>query len=696
MGFLWMAGAPAFSVKGVRGILFSARFQWGVVGFLALFCGVSLYRFFVYDVNPLLLEIQRLEDAAVGGGLRSFLWREEWPRLRNAHPFGHQNYTSGFLLLVTPWLWFGWIQERSLLLKWLTALTACMCVVVMVSLQSRNTVLGLVLGTAAVVWTFRGARLSRGKLVCLVLIVVPGMVLLSPRLHTRMFDFESARMGMWRAAWVTGLDFFPFGSGEGLTSEMLNRIAPSMEAGWGSSLQFHQTWLHGWAAGGVAALLGLALFSVAFWFPVLGSRERLKANPDVAAPSVFALAAYSVVMLADYQLNILPVALALTAHFLFFMSLAPAWKVRRPIIGKVVTAVPFLVWMSGMVFLGVSYRARVEVDAAGEAFEHGDYAKAVRHFDQAGELFPETYTQNMAAYTLARNGDPAGEAIERFEHSLEVWEPQPLVHDMLMALYFQRYREAPSGSEAERAALTKVVFHALRLTELAPQLRGVFLDAAIGTHLLGGSRERVVSLLSADLLMQPDLMFDQVWGAVGILRPYEEEVLRNMAERGTFPNKRLESRVASRRDWLSRMNRVALPEPAEPNARWRQSPKGELLMAWCEASDPEARALALQKLLLFELREPVGIDAVRGLIANVEEGRDCVAAYFSMGNVMWTTGRWNGYGMRNGYPYSIPVERLRSYPQALGSAFFRRSNARIASDETLRSFVQPDSGQGVR
>ncbi|MGA0367888.1 MAG: O-antigen ligase family protein, partial [Kiritimatiellia bacterium] len=584
----------------------SGRFQGGVAVFLLLFSLLSLQRYLSQQLLPFLAQARQLDEAA-GGGIYDLLLQKNLSTLplRNGSPFGHPNYNSGFLLLTLPLLGYGIFFPAGKFLRGLSLTALGLGLTVLISTQSRNALLGLGVAVAMAVW-WNHLQRKRTLQILGALAAVGGILLWSvPRFQQMLTSVSPARQGMWQAAWLTGLRYFPLGSGEGLTPEMLQLFSPQLSSIWDNSIQFHHTWLHLWAVGGVLAAAGVLGLTVWILIRVLFSSSQETETRRLATPSVMALSASFILFWADYQLDLLPVSLLLFAHVALLSDCTGNPRKLSGLAGKFsrrIWILPALCLLISVGTLPASLRSRQKIDQAGLAVEQGDLPAAVSGYLAAYETAPEPYSLNMAAVLLSANPAQRREAITLFEKSLELWESQILVHEYLTSLWMQEAAAAEDGSGRSQA-LQKAYIHAKRRTEIAPRLQGTYLDLALVTQKLSGPESEITGALLLELLNQGDLLFPQIWTALGPLQAYRDPVFQALMCLQAPEDPLLRNRIRFLQGFLELTGQLpsgtGSAEVQQQTERWmRNSPAFQLLSAVCEAEEEE-KVPAMKRLLVY-------------------------------------------------------------------------------------------------
>lgn len=666
-------------------------FHLATAGFLGVWCLVSLTRFILQDVSPA-LELARRLDEAAGGGLFRLVMEDKFSGLRNAHPFGHANYVSGFLLLTLPLLAYGIRAGRSKWIRILSMTALALGGLTLFSTQSRNALAGALVAVVVYMWWSRGRKGVSLRWIAGLVGLGLALFVLSPRLSLSSFSVSPGRLGIWEAATRTGWRYFPFGVGEGMTPEMLQLFSPGLSAVWGGAMQFHQTWLHAWAVGGLPAFLGIAGLTLWLLWALLRPGAIDHEGFRNSAPAMAALAATFLVMWADYQLDIFPIALVLMFHLVVVVaSVRPAPVPAHAFWSRWLLLAPAAAFLLAAVRIPDSIASRQQINLAGAAFERHQVDDAVAHYLNAYEAVPEPYALNMAGRVLATDPEKRVAAINLFERSLDLWEPQALAHEFLVGLWMQHdHGHEGHTPEEHREALERALHHADRRAELSPELQGSYLDLARIGHDLGRPVEETESYLLMELLMRGDLLFPATWSALGELERYETTILQKLMETEAPEFPRLQSRIETMQAWLSILNRLpentSLSSDADEKLEKikETSVDLQLLGDFCESA-PEQRSESLLRFLIYLLERPLPPEAAAAFLAEMEEGNDCRASVLTLGEAYPDFGSWNNAGILARHPYSIPVHRVRAYPDVFGSRILSGSH-RLLVPNRLREW----------
>lgn len=670
--------------------LFTSRtFQILIASFVCIWSGISLYRYFTQQLLPFLANLELLDQAA-NGGLYDLIFQKHFSTLalRNGSPFGHPNYNSGFLLILLPLLYYGLMTPASKGVRGFSLLALLLGALVLITTQSRNALLGLGTGIAIAVWWNQLQPKRSLQIMAGLAILGLAVILVFPRFQQMLTSVSPARKGMWQAAWMTGLKYFPFGSGEGLTPEMLQLFSPEISSIWENAIQFHHTWLHLWAVGGVFAGVGILGITVWILIRMVFPGELDLKSRQLVTPSVMALSASFIVFWADYQLDILPIALLLYFHLVVFAvctgKKAPATP-RIQYFSRGLLIVPGICLLICAMIIPASLQSRKEIEQAGRAYEQGDIPGAVSNYLEAFDSVPEPYSLNMAAILLS--ADPAGhqKAIDLFAQSLEIWEPQTLVHEYLVDLWMKEAERDLPANETQ-AALEKALHHAHRRAEIAPQLRGSYLDIAQISHELQLPDSVVTDALFNELLMQGYLLFATSWNGLGDLQYFQPTVLERLMTNQNKGEPALQARMELWQSYLYLLDgipadyQVSEQVREESSKRLRDMATLNLLNEVCIAKGP-VQSEAMKRLLIYLFEAPVSEETTHLFLGNRNMESNCFASLLNLGQLRMPATSYGGVGITARHPYSIPVMRPRGYPDVFGNRILPNFTHKIFSLE---------------
>ncbi|HEY1110447.1 MAG TPA: O-antigen ligase family protein, partial [Opitutaceae bacterium] len=451
------------------------------------------------------------------------LWLQFAPTSRNAYPFGHSNYTAGFLVLLLPWLALqAWTGRGLLRVAWLGAMAVALYA--LVGSSSRAGALGLVAGSAiatAVVLARAPWSWTRKLLVVVAFgLIALGALITNERLRRLFVErtwSESAlasnlqRSAMRDAGWQLGSQRPWLGWGPGSVPLAYPSVRASLDGGAENVLQLHSTPLQLWATLGAAgviaacALLAGALFAI---------RHTGFTPPAIAA--LASLGGYAIVALTDHQLDI-PAIVALSAFSLAVVthtSLPRRLDRRRPLVFAASAACLAL-----LIPLQSDLRARHAYARGLDALDARDIAASLSAFDRASEIAPhDPYFQHRAADTLLTlreaTADPARrlqltrDAAHRLERSLAAGVHREFPHFNLGWLYLEMGEPAKAARHFTAAA------------RLVPDKGGVYFG--LGLALLETGRSaHAIRAFALEALNDPRSAHSPAWetSALAPLRP---------------------------------------------------------------------------------------------------------------------------------------------------------------------------------
>lgn len=485
--------------------------------------------------------------------------------IRNMFPFGHSNYTAGFIVLVFPWLVYAaWASRGPARAGWISAVL--LSLFALATTSSRGGVLGLlVMGVAATVVILVRAPWSPGrKLALIAALAVVGLasVLANPRLRDLVQrrswgdaaqESNRQRSAMLAAGKMLGGERPVFGWGPGTVPLAYPRVRAQVDGGVDNVLQLHNTPVQLWATLGSAGVAagGLLLLGAA------AAARRSLFHP-VAWVSLASLGGYAVFALTDHQLD-LPLITALAALDLAGLT-AFAGVARSPdrlSRGRAALAALLLTgWPTLALLRDVNVR-RI-YGAALDELEAGRLPAAIAGLEHAARLAPhDPYFQHQAAGALLRQRekltDPAArlavtqDVATRLETSLRAGVHQEYAHFNLGWLYLELGNAAAA------------VRHFVAAAHLVPDKGGVYFG--LGLALQGAGRPAdALRAFALEGINDPRSITSPAWEvpALAALRPaVRAELLRLYAELvKTYP------RAAVAEAWT----RWWLGEPMEPTA----------------------------------------------------------------------------------------------------------------------------------
>lgn len=201
------------------------------------------------------------------------LWRLFASTSRNGYPFGHSNYTAGFIVLLAPWLVFQvWVNRGIARGLWVIALSTGLSA--LYGTSSRAGVLALLAGatlvTALALVRAKWSRWKKLLLVASLACVSLAGILANSRLRALLLDrawSDSAqasnrqRDSMLGAGLLLGIERPLLGWGPGSVPLVYPKVRASAGGGIDNVVQLHSTPAQLWASlggAGTAAILMLA------------------------------------------------------------------------------------------------------------------------------------------------------------------------------------------------------------------------------------------------------------------------------------------------------------------------------------------------------------------------------------------------------------------------------------------------------
>jgi tetratricopeptide (TPR) repeat protein len=315
IGFSWIAIAYVLnnhlnhrdSVDRLQRLLrFQASLSFAVV--------IECLALWIYAT--LIPEFQRLE-ALRGAGI-NLAYDFSNIQLRNWAPFGHPNYTAGFLILALPL--FAAMAISLPKQRWLWIMAIVMALLELYTTSSRGGFMALVLLllylTTISIWRKIVPRLQVLLAGVSALGLVGVAIALNNRLQTLVMSLFSGggelafRQVMLETGWQMGLDRWLSGAGAGASFLMFQRYRPE----WGAKIsewifQLHSTPLQVWAElgiWGIFALLWTVFFTINLFVRLHSSPTwRSHRQHQIFSYALFgSLLAYGIFSLVDFQLDV--------------------------------------------------------------------------------------------------------------------------------------------------------------------------------------------------------------------------------------------------------------------------------------------------------------------------------------------------------------------------------------------------------
>ena len=505
---------------------------------------------------------------------------------RNTWPFGHSNYTGGFVVMVLPWIVLqGWQARGFARAAW--GVAACIALLALAGTSSRGAVVALVamaggVGLALVIfgrWSARNKLLFASGLAALGAIVV----LANPRLRDLVVrrqwsdaanESNRQRSAMLAAGARLGLDRPLLGWGPGSVPLAYPRVRATLDGGVDNVLQLHNTPVQLWATLGGAGVLAALLIAGGATLTVFAALTSGRRSPLTLAASSSA-AGYGVFALTDHQLDV-PIFAAIGAANLAVLSAAahegpgrlPGRAARFIIIG-VAAALLIGPTLAG----GRDLLARRAYAAALTAMDGGRLDESIRALDRATAFAPhDPFFQHHAAAALLRAGEQTadaarrrelqGQAVARLQGALRTGVHEEFAHFNLGWLQLEL------GAPRQAAA------HFRAAAALVPDKGGVYFGLGLALQ-QAGQREAAARAFALEWLNDPRSALSPAWEvpALAALQPAIRAELRQLyaSLRGTYPT------AATAERWT----RWWLGDAMEPS---------ELLPAFSQASTVFAEA----------------------------------------------------------------------------------------------------------
>jgi uncharacterized protein involved in response to NO len=526
-----------------------------------------------------------------------------WPEgllARNRHPFGHWNYTAGYILLVVPWLIaLAWHGRGIIRIGWIAATTLALGL--LWTCHSRGAALGTMVAIALVIaWRFQSSRLNRRQTLLVVLTgaIACGVLLFTnERLRSYLAAPETVfnpnegdvqRLAMLEGGWRLFRSRPVLGHGPGIVPLAYPEVRGELVGGVETSFQLHSTPLHIMATQG---LLGLGAFAVLLALVGLGAWRwwRAPSGPirNFALTSVCALAAYGVMSLTDYQLDVIGIVVLLAWHAALLLAapkpgatpmaefaLASVRRSRLPGIGLLAAT------LAAALLLVPHWQARALHWQATFQRETDAQLRLLEASAQAAPWSP--HFRNQHGFRLARLAEefPSEKRLREaarasLELSLAIEPAQEPVHAALGWLWL------PDNPANAKKAFT----HAIRLLPDRPTNR---FGLALALLALGES-DNARHALAVECLVYPAFLLSPHWHAPGLMTVRDDVLAR-----------------------IDELYAAALRHPAVP--RWRLAPVrySRALAAWIITNtlpDPESLASATPEQRAFFAACTAGSDA---------------------------------------------------------------------------------------
>ncbi len=459
---------------------------------------------------------------------------------RNAFPFGHSNYTAGFVVLALPWFAErAWSVRGGARVAWLGA--CALALVALVSTSSRGGVLAL--GTVGVVaalvvlvrsrWprarqlTLAGALLALGALA----------VLANPRLRDVVLrrgwsdeaqESNRQRAAMLQAGRILGAERPLLGWGPGTVPLAYPGVRARLEGGVDNVLELHDTPLQVWATLGAVGVAAAALLAIGF----VASARRTFGQPHATAAAA-SLGGYAIFALTDHQLD-LPAMTAFVAFDVAMLAVARRDNAIAPPANRLWAGLALLLCVAPAIALFRDVRVRRTYDQALTAIGEGRATDALALLDAATRQAPrDPYFQHQAVGVLlalretvtdaAQRNQFTRDAIARLEASLATGAHEEFAHFNLGWLYLD------VGDFAAAARHFSATAH------LVPDKGGVYFGLGLALQSAGRTAD-ATRALALEWINDPRSLTSPAWEtpALAALRPaVRVEVMRLYADLAT-------------------------------------------------------------------------------------------------------------------------------------------------------------------
>lgn len=481
---------------------------WGLV-----LCMVSLWRWLMQDVA-----LESFNVGRVNGLLGERVFRIDWTEIRNGHPFGHQNYLAGAILLLMPF----WLSLSGSDRRW-GRLTGCAGLgfgfLALWSTQTRAAppALGAMLGLL-LVWTGVRRVWSRRRWLLWCMTggaLIGALMAANPRNQQIAASGDSASI-VWQAdvrrqmldagrLLLEGREWT--GIGPGAVPAKYPLVRGRIDAGLEANYQLHNTPLQlvvelGWPA----LIMVLALLAATFirWWRTPAHEETSRVPTGVwAGIAVFGYAVYS---FTDYQLDVAGIGclLGLAVGLVWSGSRSAetprsvaAWPGRLGVVG---VGLLFVASLMATLWIG---RARWSFHEANSARLRGDGGSFVELATRAHRQDPANpfYPEKIAAWHIERLAAATNAAFVATETSAA----RQWLETSLAGSPDSEYARFNLGWLLLRSEPRRALLHFRRAAQLVPDRRGVYLGCALA--LAGLDRpEEAAQALALELVLDPGFL----------------------------------------------------------------------------------------------------------------------------------------------------------------------------------------------
>jgi len=510
---------------------------------------------------------------------------------RNAIPFGHSNYTAGFVVLATPWFMSSAWTTRGAA-RFASAAALPIGFLVLATTSSRGGVVALVVSAAVFLtvalvrthWTRRKKILVASAVVALGAIAT----LANPRLRDLVVRREwsdaaresnAQRSAMLAAGARLGLARPLLGWGPGTVPLAYPRVRAQLDGGVDDVLELHNTPVQLWATLGAPGLIAFALFAVAS-ARALTAVARAPVQPATIAATA-SLGGYALFALTDHQLDVPLITAIVAADFAVVCSaIARPARAARARTG----VLAFALAIAPLVALSRDLQARLVYEHGLAALERGHRSDFVAALDRATRVTPsDPFFDHQAANALLAARDAATDpqrraeltrqAIARLERSLATGAHEEFAHFNLGWL------------ELERSNAAAAARHFVAAARLVPDKGGVYFGLGLALEALG-RRADAIRAFALEWINDPRSATSPAWETPA-LAPLAGDV-RAEVKKLYPPLRALDPRAATAEAWA----RLWWGEAIEARALGRGFSASAAAFAASALVDPPAKPRA--------------------------------------------------------------------------------------------------------
>lgn len=459
--------------------------------------------------------------------------------LRNRFPFGHHNFTGGYLLLVVPIMIAFAIAHRGWR-RWLAAMVSATGLIALYASGSRGAWLGaiVVILTTLVCWLGQSRGRQRRYLMAsslIVLCLIGGFLISNPRIRA-MFDVRSLggrsgasieladgptkdRLLMFKTASNIMKDRPLLGVGPGNMARVYNLYRP-LEIGTGldTTQQLHNMYLH------ILGELGIFGFAVYIWLigvlvsqlrrlfqTVTDSKDRILLYGISAS-----LLGYGASSLTDYQLENIGIASTLLILTTLIIGLAdqsasakqlPAALTVRPrrllsLVVLIFICASFQLWARSDVGVYLAHAAQQDIQA--QRFVDAD-AKLLK----AAKLVPWDPTYHLlATEQLIKFREAAESATDKRAITEQAIDNLTQASGVAPNDIWLRHNLAVLALDVDPALAVQEAGYAVQLLPRSPGYTYYTLGLA---YLNQGDTAKATTALALESLANPDFLIADLW-----------------------------------------------------------------------------------------------------------------------------------------------------------------------------------------